>query len=228
MRILLVDDQPRSSRVVAVRLRADGYAVDQVRSPDEARGAVRDVDYDGVVVSLGPDEAATLPLVRELSGPRPRPRRPVLVVGAGDDPDRRVAALEAGAHDHLVQPVNVVELSLRVRKLVLRAGAGAARVPGEEVRIGPLALHRGRREVTVRGRRVALTPTQYALFDHLLRHRGQVVATSDLLDHCWDWSRATKTNPLPVQISRLRKAFAGVARIEATRGVGYCLQVDEV
>lgn len=221
MRVLVVDDEMRVCRSYSARLRADGHAVDEARSLPGARAALVDVDYDCVVVGTLAADGGPREMIAEAR--RQRPTRPVLVVSGGDDADRRIEALEAGADDSIARPVSLDELSLRVRKLIVR---GSSPRPADAAeRLGRVALHRGRREVTVDGRRIGLTPIQYALFEYLLANRSRIVSAAELLQHCWDWNHPARANPLPPQISRLRKAFQGAVRIESTRGVGYRLRV---
>lgn len=223
MRILVAEGHPQAARAVVVRLRADGHAVDGERTVPRARAALMDVDYDCLVVGAHRPDEAVLALVAEAR--RDRAGRSVVVLAAAD-PEWRIAALAAGADVLLPRPVVLDELALHVRKLLVRR-ASRAPEPDGVVRLGRLSVHRERREVTVDGRRVGLTPTQYALLDHLVAHRDRVVTTAELLERGWDWTCAAKTNPLPVHMSRLRRTFQGVLRIDVTRGVGYRVAVEE-
>lgn len=226
MRVLVVADEPRSARRYVARLRADGHSVDPVRTAAEGAEAPTHTDYDGLVVALASEREALHLLVEAR---HQNPLLAALVVARRDEAEQRIAALEAGADDYLAQPVNLDELSLRVRKLLVRGSTRRrARLGSQIAEIGRVTLDQGRREVLVDGRRVVLTPIQYALLEQLLTHHDCVVRTRDLIDGCWDWARLSQANPLLPQMSRLRRAFRGVLRIEAVPQVGYRARLDDL
>ncbi len=218
----MVDEDIQARHAYAVRLRADGHAVDGMDSFESARAALVDVDYDCVVVGhLASADAQQM--ITEAR--RQRRSRPVLVVSNEEDADHRVATLEAGADDLMARPVSLEELALRVRKLIVR---GSSQRPNDgHQQLGRVSLHRGRREVLVDGEQVSLTPIQYALFEHLLDNRKRTVSADELLQHCWDRNHPSRANPLPSQISRLRKALRGAVAIDAVRGLGYRMRVPD-
>lgn len=218
----MVDEDIQARHAYTVRLRADGHAVDGTDSFESARAALVDVDYDCVVVGhLASADAQQM--ITEAR--RQRRARPVLVVANEEDADHRVATLEAGADDLIARPVSLEELALRVRKLIVR---GSSQRPSDGLQqLGRVSLHRGRREVMVDGDQVSLTPIQYALFEHLLDNRKRTVSADELLQHCWDRNHPSRANPLPSQISRLRKALRGAVAIDAVRGLGYRMRIPD-
>lgn len=222
MRVLVVDEDVQARHTYAARLRVDGHAVDEADSFALAREALVDVDYDCVVVGDLSSKDAQEMIVEAR---RHRASRPVLVVSREEDSDHRIEVLEAGADDSITRPVSLEELSLRVRKLIVR-GSSSRPNDGHQ-HLGRVSLHRGRREVLVDGRQVGLTPIQYALFEYLLENRKRTVSAGELLQHCWDRNHPSRANPLPSQMSRLRKALLEAVHIEAVRGVGYRLRIPD-
>lgn len=218
MRVLLLEDDPRLCDSVASRLRGDGHAVDQVGTIDAARTAIADVDYDCLVLDRLVPDGDALDLVADLEAGDDAP--PMLVVSALGDGTERVQALEAGADDYIAKPARLDEVSIRVRKLLVRH-TSVARGP---VRLGRVQIDRARRDVAIDGLTIHLTPLQYAVLDYLVAHRDRMASTEELLDHCWDRNRDLVANPLHSQICRLRKIFKGTMRIDMVRGAGYVLR----
>lgn len=216
---MLVAEGEPAGRDYTVRLRAEGHAVDEVGDLDRAERAVADVDYDCVVVGSVGSTGQVEGFIADAR--QQRPSRPIVVIADDEGPDHRVGMLEAGADDLIVRPVSLDELALRVRKLIVRGTSQQAN--DRHQRLGRVALHRGRREVLVDDRPVALAPIQYALFECLLDNRGRIVGADELIQRGWDRNHVLRANPLPVQMSRLRKALLGAVRIEAIRGAGYRL-----
>jgi DNA-binding response OmpR family regulator len=222
MRVLLLEDDVPLRRSYLRRLRADGHAVDAVGTLLATREALRDVDYDCLVLDRRVPDGDALDLVAEL---RDDPQhRPVLVVSAIGDAAERVRGLQSGVDDYVSKPVTLEELALRVRKLLVRRPPAFAPAP---LQLGRVTLHRARREATLDGEVVTLTPTQYALLAHLAERAGEVVAADELVEACLDRVRVEHANPLPPHLSRLRRAFAGALELTAVRGRGYVLRVVE-
>lgn len=213
---------PASARHDHVRcLRADGHAVDDVRSLAEAADALVDVDYDGLVVGPSVPDGDVLAFVAAQR--RAGSLRPILVVGGPPGPDARREAVAAGADDHLAEPVVLEELVLRVRTVLMRGPHATAPAPPDE-RIGRATLRRARREVEIDGRPVTLSTLQYAIFDHLVTHRDRLVPAEELLEQCWDATEPPTGRPLPPQLTRLRKALRGALVIETVAGQGVRLK----
>lgn len=218
MRVLVLEDDPRLRESVAGRLRCDGYAVDQVGTLRAARSAVADAPYDCLVLDRLVPDGDALDLVADLGRSADPPM--VLVVSALGDGDDRIQTLLAGADDYLAKPARIEELRIRVGKLLLRRTV-ERKAP---IRIGRVLVDRARRDVSIDGVDVHLTPLQYAVLDYLVTHRDRMSSTEELLDHCWDRNRDVAANPLHSQICRLRKIFRGALRFDMVRGAGYVLR----
>jgi DNA-binding response OmpR family regulator len=218
MRVLLLEDDPRLCESVAGRLRVDGHAVDQVGTLDAARSALMDAEYDCLVLDRLVPDGDALDLVADLEAGDAPP--PMLVVSALGDGDERVQALQAGADDYIAKPARLDEVAIRVRKLLVRH-TSVTRGP---VRLGRVVVDRARRDVSVDGLDIHLTPLQYSVLEYLVAHRDRMASTEELLEHCWDRNRQTVANPLHSQICRLRRIFRGSLRIDMVRGAGYVLR----
>lgn len=219
MRLLLLEDDPELRTPYARRLRAEGHAVDEVDTLDEARRALIDVDYDCLVFDRLLPDGDSLDLVEEVQ--RTGTPAPILLLSALGEGEERVRGLLAGASDYVAKPIRLDELALRVANLFVRS-TGASTCP---VRLGRVEVDRLRRTVTVDGDLVHLTRQQYAVLDHLVAHRDRLVTTEELLEHCWDRNRDLFANPLHSQITRLRAVFGGVLEFRSVRGQGYVLRV---
>jgi two-component system, OmpR family, response regulator len=137
-----------------------------------------------------------------------------------------VRALDAGADDYVTKPVRNRELAARVRALVRRRDRPSS---SEQLVAGSLVLNRLTRVVLTEGRPINLAPKEFALLEHLLLHRDEVVTRADLLEHVWDTTFDPGTNVVDVQVGRLRRKLkqAGVdARIETRRGAGLILRTS--
>jgi two-component system, OmpR family, response regulator len=150
----------------------------------------------------------------------------VLVLTGDASESTIVRALDAGADDYVTKPVRNRELAARVRALVRRRDRPSS---SEQLVAGSLVLNRLTRVVLTEGRPINLAPKEFALLEHLLLHRDEVVTRADLLEHVWDTTFDPGTNVVDVQVGRLRRKLkqAGVdARIETRRGAGLILRTS--
>ena len=218
MRILLVEDEIKMARAVRRGLEQEGYAVDAVADGEDALHRALYVDYDAIVLDVmlpGKDGSA---VCREL---RAKGRwAPVLMLTARDGVEDRIRGLDAGADDYLVKPFSFGELLARLRALVRR---GAAERPtalsAEDVVLDPAA-----HTVTRDGEPVDLSAKEFALLEFLLRHAGEVLSRTRILEHVWDVNYDGFSNVVDVYIGYLRKKLEvpfDRPFIRTVRGVGY-------
>jgi DNA-binding response OmpR family regulator len=143
---------------------------------------------------------------------------PVLMLSAKDGEYDQADGLDCGADDYLTKPFSYVVLLARLRALLRR---GAPQRP-TVLTVGDLSLDPARRRVNRAGLEVALTAREYALLEYLMRHAGEVVSKTELLDHVWDASMDTAPNAVEVYVGYLRRKI-GRELLETVRGAGYRL-----
>jgi two-component system copper resistance phosphate regulon response regulator CusR len=182
-------------------------------------------DYDLVVLDVmlpGIDGWQVLKALRDAGR-----QVPVLFLTARDDVDDRVRGLEAGADDYLAKPFAFAELLARVKSLLRR---GRAREP-EVLRLADLEVDALRRRVTRGGRRIDLTPKEFALLLLLVRRQGEVLPRSLIASQVWDMNFDSDTNVIDVAVRRLRAKIDDdfdVKLIRTVRGMGYAIDAPEV
>ncbi|MEU6068742.1 response regulator transcription factor [Streptomyces sp. NPDC047082] len=223
-RILVVDDDPTVSEVVAGYLGRAGFAVDVAADGPTAvaRAATRPPDL--VVLDLmlpGMDGLEVCRLIRE-DGPLP-----VIMLTARGDEEDRILGLEVGADDYVTKPFSPRELVLRVESVLRRAGTPATTgtAPAEpRLRSGPLALDPTARRATRDGTELALTVREFDLLAFFLRHPGRATTREELMHQVWGWQFGDLST-VTVHVRRLReKIEADPARprlISTVWGVGY-------
>lgn len=220
MKILIVcDDESDAARILGP-LREAGHAVDIVDRPDEADAVLRGGHFDDIVLDL---RRAPEPGLEWLRGLRQRRvRLPVLIVTDTGAADTRIAAIDAGADDHLDAPFDPRELVARCRALVRRNG-GTSR--GDVVTCGELVIDSRKREVRHGSVPVDLTPREWSILEYLVLNAGTAVTKERLLRAITGFEEQLAPNAIEVYVSRLRGKLSGTgARISTVRGVGYRLE----
>jgi two-component system OmpR family response regulator len=182
---------------------------------------VTENDYDAVVLDVMLPGMDGLEVCRRL---RARGRwAPVLMLTARDTVPDRIEGLDAGADDYLVKPFAFGELLARLRALVRR---GAVERPAV-LQVGDLALDPAAHSVSRAGQQVELSAREFALLEFLMRHPGEVVSRTAILEHVWDYNYDGLSNVVDVYVGYLRRKLEqpfGRALIRTVRGVGYALE----
>jgi DNA-binding response OmpR family regulator len=218
MRLLLVEDDDSLAKALRRGLAAKGFAVDHADSAEVAAVLVDENLYDLVVLDLalpGADGISFLDTLRAR-----RSSLPVLILTARGSVEDRVKGLDHGADDYLRKPFAFSELVARIRALLRRGESLAPAV----LRVGDVELDTRRFEVRSAGTLVRLTAKEFAILEYLLRHAGELVTRSMLLEHCWEGSYEGLSNLVDVHVSRLRRKLesAGAAApLRSIRGAGY-------
>lgn len=223
MRILLVEDDNQTSAFIAKGLREAGHAVDHVPDGKQGLFLASTEPFDVIVLDRMLPGLDGLALLRTLRGAGNRV--PVLVLTALGDVDHRVEGLRAGADDYLVKPFAFAELSARLDGITRRARSDDERTP-TRLQTAGLELDLLSREALREGRRIELQPREFRLLEYLMRHAGQVVTRTMLLEAVWDYHFDPQTNVIDVHISRLRqKIDHGFDKplLHTVRGAGYRL-----
>jgi two-component system, OmpR family, response regulator len=221
VRVLVVEDEPRMALLLGRGLREAGYAVDEAGAGTDGLWLATENDYDAIVLDVMLPGIDGLEVCRRL---RAADRwAPVLLLTALDAVDDRVRGLDVGADDYLTKPFSFAELAARVRALVRRrSGARPPILTVGELRMDP-ALHQASRGDVV----LALSPKEMALLELLMRHAGEVVTRTHILQHVWDFAYDGLSNVVDQYIAYLRKKVDrpfGRRDIETVRGVGYRLR----
>jgi DNA-binding response OmpR family regulator len=225
MRVLVAEDDNALAGFVRKGLEAEHYAVDIARDGEEAQYMAEEYDYDLVILDLTLPQTDGLHVLKQVRAKKSG--LPVLVLTARSRVEDRVKGLELGADDYLTKPFSFSELSAHVRAL-LRPGSR----PAESVlRAEDLELNRVERKVKRAGRRIELTPKEFALLEYLMLNAGRRVTRTMIIEHVWNLTFDTMTNVVDVYINYLRKkvdAGFGHKLIRTVRGVGYQLGSGEV
>lgn len=222
--ILLVEDEEATSRLVAANLRGHGYVVRAAASGEEALRQWEAQRPDVVLLDLGLPGIDGLAVIRRM---RREALTPIIVLSARDQERDKVEALDQGADDYLTKPIGMAELGARVRAALRRSLNPAAEAEGI-ITVGPVTLDAVRRETSVAGTRVHLTPHEYELLKVLLSHAGRVVTRGRLLRAVWGQAYAEEAHYLHVHVAAIRHKLAAAdpsgataKLISAEPGVGY-------
>ena len=220
MRVLIVEDEVKIARAIRRGLEHEGYATDVVATGEEAILRATENDYDAVVLDVRIPAPDGFAVCRQM---RARNRwAPVLMLTARDSVEDRIRGLDAGADDYLVKPFSFGELLARLRALLRRAPAERPAT----LRAGDVTLDPATHLVTRAGRPVELSAREFALLEFLMRHAGQVLTRTAMLEHVWDYRYDGDSNVVDVYIGYLRRKLEepfGAPLIRTVRGVGYIL-----
>ena len=221
MRVLVVEDEPRMATLLERGLREEGYAVDVAADGTNGLWLGTENDYDAVVLDVLLPGIDGFEICRRL---RAADRwAPVLLLTARDAVDDRVRGLDAGADDYLTKPFSFAELAARVRALVRRrSGSRPALLEVGDLTLDP-AVHRACRGDV----ELALSPKEMALLELLMRHVGDAVTRTQILEHVWDFAYDGLSNVVDQYIGYLRRKIDRPFDrddIETIRGVGYRLR----
>ena len=217
MRILIVEDEPKTAAYVSKGLTEHAYIVDIADNGIEGLHLATSGNYDLILLDVMLPGADGWTVLENLRRQR---QTPVLFLSARDEVADRVKGLELGADDYLVKPFAFSELLARIRTL-LRRGATQTE---QRVRIADLDVDRVRRRVPRAGERIDLTAKEYALLDYFVRHVGEVVSRTLIAEHVWDMNFDSDTNVVDVAVRRLRAKLDDrfeTKLIHTIRGVGY-------
>ena len=219
-RILVVEDDQSVASFVKAALEADHYAVDWAGDGENAQVLLGEVSFDLVILDLLLPKIDGWEVLNHIR--TQKPSLPVLILSGRASVEDRVKGLDLGADDYLAKPFSVSELSARVRAL-LRRSADRAELA---LRVEDLELDRGERVVRRAGRRIDLTPREFALLECLMRNAGRCMTRALIMQHIWEPSLDTMANVVNVYIGYLRRKgdqdFENKL-IHTVRSVGYQL-----
>ncbi|MDJ0867287.1 MAG: response regulator transcription factor [Myxococcota bacterium] len=222
MKILLIEDDPVAVEYLVKALRESGHTVDAVEDGLQGLNRAMAETYDALVVDRMLPSLDGLSAIETLR--KAGRDTPVVIVSALGDVDERVRGLRAGGDDYLVKPFAFAELLARLEALLRRrTGAG----PDTALRVGDLEVDLLARTARRGDQEIELKPREFQLLEYLMRHAGQVVTRTMLLESVWDYHFDPQTNVIDVHISRLRQKIDREFEqplIHTVRGAGYVLR----
>lgn len=227
VRILIIEDDKDVSSFIRNGLEQAGYTVDHASDGKDGLFLATTESFDGIIVDRMLPIVDGLTIVRTLRASKVMV--PILVLSALGEVDDRVDGLKAGSDDYLVKPFAFVELQARLDALLRRrreSGNGAATV----LEVNDLKMDLLRRQVERAGTDIDLQPREFQLLEYLMRHTGQVVTRTMLLEAVWGYHFDPQTNVIDVHISRLRSKIDKDFRpslLHTVRGAGYRLEAAQ-
>ena len=221
MKILLIEDSPKLLRAIGLGLRKLGYAVDGVADGKEGWDYARLNEYDVIVLDLMLPGMDGLSILRNLRAKGKQTH--VLILSAKDQVEDRIQGLQLGADDYMVKPFSFDELTARIATLVRRRHE--CKTP--RIALRSLTINTATRQVEGKKERVHLTAGEYAILEHLVLNRGQVISKDQLLDAIHDSDACPGANVIEVMVCTLRKKLEAAGEgelIETRRGYGYLVE----
>lgn len=224
MRILVIEDDPGTADYLIKGLSESGYVVDRAADGREGLYMALGQAYDAMIVDRmlpGLDGLSIVQAIRAQGK-----RTPVLILSALGEVDDRVKGLRAGGDDYLTKPYAFSELLARLEAVLRR---GSAQPIDRHLKVADLEMDLLSRTVKRASKPIELQPREFRLLEYLMRHAGQVVTRTMLLEGVWDYHFDPQTNVIDVHVSRLRqKIDKGFDRplLHTVRGAGYTLRAE--
>ncbi|HJZ05171.1 DNA-binding response regulator [Candidatus Amesbacteria bacterium RIFCSPHIGHO2_01_FULL_48_32] len=223
MRVLLVEDEHRLSDVIKKGLEENGFAVDAAFDGEEGLFLAQSEDYDLIILDIMLPKMDGLEVCRRL-----RNRNlniPILLLTAKSQVEDKVAGLDSGADDYLTKPFAFLELRSRIQALLRRSRQEASPL----LTLSNLQLDPIRHQTVRAGRKVELTPKEFAVLEFLLRHKNEVVTRTMITEHVWDYNFEGMSNVVDVFVAAIRRKIdknSAVKLIHTIHGVGYKAGVE--
>ena len=225
MRLLVVEDEPSLLKIIAKRLKEEGYSVDTSKNGKEAESFIISVDYDCIILDIMIPGMDGMTLLRKIRAKKIS--TPVLFLTARDSIEDRVSGLDSGADDYLVKPFSFDELLARVRALLRRHQEKRESV----LTINGLKLDTITREVSRNDKLIELTSKEYAILEYFLKNKNRVLTKSQIAEHVWNYDFEYNSNIVEVYVRYLRRKIDEDFQeklIHTIRGGGYVLKDKSV
>lgn len=226
MHILLIEDDIGVADYIGSGLREGKHKVEHVADGRQGLAASRKGGFDAMIIDRMLPGVTGLEIIEDL---RSRgDKTPVLILSALGDVDDRVKGLRAGGDDYLVKPFAFAELLARLEAIQRRQQANTYET---RLKVADLEMDLLSHRVTRGGQVLSLQPREYKLLEYMMRHAGQVVTRTMLLENVWDYHFDPQTNVIDVHISRLRQKIDrdfDAALLTTVRGAGYLLQDPDI
>ncbi|SMC32898.1 response regulator [Sporomusa malonica] len=221
LRVLIIDDEPQIRKLLKVSLSAYGYALDEAATGHDGVSRAAVFKPDILIVDLGLPDMDGKAVIREI---REWSQAPVIILTARDQEQEKIEALDAGADDYVTKPFGMGELMARMRVCLRRMAASESE---PVLTCGGLAVDLVQRRVTVDGREIKLTPTEYEIIKIMAQQAGRVLTHKQLLKAVWGNAYNEDTHYIRVYIGQLRRKIeddpAQPRYIITESGVGYRL-----
>jgi two-component system phosphate regulon response regulator PhoB len=219
-KILVIDDEPDVVDLIAFNLQAAGFKVSAADHGAAGLAKARAELPDLIILDLMLPRLSGTEVCKQLKRDPATAAIPVIMLTAKGEEVDRILGLELGADDYVTKPFSPRELNLRVQSILRRRQAGHE--PPERVRHGALTLDRSRHEVSVSGKAIELTATEFKLLALLLERKGRVQSRDRLLNDVWGYENVIDTRTVDTHLRRLREKLGRAADyVETVRGVGY-------
>jgi len=226
LKVLLVEDNERVSRFVIKGLQEAGHVADHADNGRDGLFLAASEPYDVIVMDrMLPGQIDGLAIIEALR--KSGNRTPILILSALSDVDERIRGLKSGGDDYLTKPFAFGELLARLDALARRLQGNSTQT---SLKVGDLHVDLLTRKATRGSRAIALQPQEFKLLEYLMRHAGQVVTRTMLLENVWDYHFDPQTNVVDVHISKLRQKIESDSEhplLRTVRNAGYMLSADE-
>ena len=221
MRLLVIEDEKSLLKIIAKRLKEEGYSIDAVTNGRDGENYIYSTDYDCIILDIMIPIVDGLTLLRRIRAKKVS--TPVLLLTARDSIEDRVIGLDTGADDYLIKPFSFDELLARVRALLRRQKEKRDIV----LSVGDLKLDTVTREVKRGDRSIELTSKEYSILEYFLKNKNRVLAKSQIAEHVWNYDFEYNSNIVEVYIRYLRRKIDEDFEnklIHTIRGGGYVLR----
>ena len=221
-RILVLDDEPDVTELLEYQLKQDGYRVAVLNDPLGFLTKVREFEPDLMILDIMMPELNGLQLCRIVRSDPTMKEIPIIFLSARAEPEDRVKGLETGADDYISKPFNNTELLIRVSNMIKRASLPSERTGQSRIEIAGVAIDEDEHKLTVDGKNVVLTATEFRLLKLLMERKGRVQSRDHLLANVWHYDTDIETRTVDTHVRRLREKLGRYGHlIETVRGVGY-------
>jgi len=229
MKILLVEDNESLTAFIRKQLAEEGHVLESTTNGKDGVLLAAQGQHDAIIIDrMLPGGMEGLAVIQEMRASGNN--TPILVLSALAEVDERIKGLKAGGDDYLTKPFAFGELMARIEVLVRRGSSAQVTAETQDLCVGDLRIDFRTHKVTRAGRLITLRPREFRLLEYLMRHAGQVVTRTMLLENVWEYDFDPETNVIDVQVSKLRnKIDDGSSKplIRTIRTVGYMLTADD-
>ncbi len=221
-RILVVDDESDVTELLEYKLEQEGYRVATLNDPLACIAKVREFEPELVLLDIMMPELSGIQLCRIIRADPITKEIPIIFLSARGEVEDRIKGLEAGAEDYISKPFNTNELLLRTSKMLRRSGSRSEPAGQSRIEIAGVVIDEDLHQLTVDGKNVILTATEFRLLKLLMERKGRVQSRDHLLVNVWHYDTDIETRTVDTHVRRVREKLGQHAHmIETVRGVGY-------